>query len=66
VFEKCVRQKLHANVDGVSCEATAAGVALAHGLVEPILRGLRVQAQGTAAPEPIPQRGSGSPSTRLH
>ena len=41
VFENCVRAKLHANVEGVSAESTAAGVALAHRLVDPVLRGLR-------------------------
>jgi hypothetical protein len=41
VFESCVRAKLFAHVDGVSPEATAAGVALAHGLVEPVLANLR-------------------------
>lgn len=51
LFEKCVREKLHANVTGVSSEATAQGVALAHSLVEPVLRALRVQAQEAAAPQ---------------
>ncbi len=41
LFEQCVRAKLFAHVDGVSPEATAAGVALAHGLVDPVLRDLR-------------------------
>jgi hypothetical protein len=41
VFEACVRAKLFANVDGVSAESTAAGVALAHSLVDPVLKNLR-------------------------
>ena len=41
VFENSVRAKLFANVDGVSPESTAAGVALAHSLVDPVLRRLR-------------------------
>ncbi len=45
LFEQCVRAKLHAHVEGVSSEATAAGVALAHGLIEPVLRDLRERAK---------------------
>ncbi len=41
VFESSVRGKLFANVDGVSPESTAAGVALAHSLVDPVLKRLR-------------------------
>ena len=41
VFESCVRAKLFANVEGVSPEETAEGVALAHGLIEPVLKNLR-------------------------
>jgi len=41
VFENSVRAKLFANVEGVSPESTAAGVALAHSLVDPVLRHLR-------------------------
>ena len=41
VFESCVRAKLFAHVEGVAPEATAAGVALAHSLVDPVLRQLR-------------------------
>ena len=66
LFEKCVREKLHANVDGVSCEATAAGVALAHSLVEPVLRGLRVQAQEVASPQQVSRAAPASPSSKLH
>lgn len=41
VFESCVRAKLFANVEGVTPEQTAEGVALAHSLVEPVLKNLR-------------------------
>jgi hypothetical protein len=41
VFESCVRAKLFANVEGVTPEQTAEGVALAHTLVEPVLKNLR-------------------------
>jgi len=41
VFESCVRAKLFAHVEGVSPEQTAAGVALAHSLVDPVLKNLR-------------------------
>ena len=41
VFESCVRAKLFASVEGVTPEQTAEGVALAHSLVEPVLKNLR-------------------------
>jgi hypothetical protein len=58
LLEKSVRQKLHASVDGISPEATAEGVALAHSLVEPILRSLRVRAQEAAS---LPQISAAAP-----
>jgi hypothetical protein len=45
LFENCVRAKLFASVEGVSPDATASGVALAHRLVEPVLRDLRARAE---------------------
>jgi len=51
LFEKCVREKLYAHPHGVSAEATAAGVALAHSWIEPILRDLRIRVdQANEAP----------------
>ena len=41
LIERCVRAKLFAHVDGVSATDHAAGVALAHSLVEPVLKDLR-------------------------
>ena len=41
LIERCVRTKLFAQVDGVSAGDHAAGVALAHSLVEPVLKDLR-------------------------
>ena len=41
VIESCVRAKLFAHVEGVSPEQTAAGVALAQSLVDPVLKNLR-------------------------
>ncbi len=41
LIESCVRAKLFASVEGIAAEPTAAGVALAHRLVEPVLRDLR-------------------------
>ena len=41
VFESCVRAKLFANIEGVTPDQTAQGVALAHSLVEPVLKNLR-------------------------
>jgi len=51
VFESCVRAKLFANVEGVSAEATAAGVALAHSLVDPVLKHLRERVQNLHSAE---------------
>ena len=50
-FEQSVRAKLHAAVDGVSPEDTAAGVALAHSLIEPVLASLRERVRQTRAAE---------------
>jgi hypothetical protein len=54
-FEQSVRAKLFANLDGVSAEDTAAGVALAHSLIEPVLANLRerVRQQQSAALPPF-------------
>jgi hypothetical protein len=51
VFEGCVRAKLFANVEGVSAESTAAGVALAHSLVDPVLKQLRERVRNLHAAE---------------
>ena len=55
-FEAHVRSICFAHLDGVSAAETAAGVALAHALVEPILLRLRHRAQGEAE----------APQVRLH
>jgi len=54
-FEQSVRAKLFANLDGVSTEETAAGVALAHSLIEPVLANLRerVRQQQAATTPPF-------------
>jgi hypothetical protein len=49
LLETAIRAKLFAAVEGVSPEATAAGVALAHRLVEPVLRDLRTRAEARNA-----------------
>ena len=41
VFESCVRAKLFAHVEGATPQETAAGVALAQSLVDPVLKNLR-------------------------
>jgi hypothetical protein len=51
VFESCVRTKLFSNVEGVSPEATAAGVAMAHSLIDPVLKNLRERVQMLHAAE---------------
>ena len=66
LFEQCVRAKLHANVEGISGEATAEGVALAHGLIEPVLRVLREQAAETKAALPIAFARQPDAATRIH
>jgi hypothetical protein len=66
LFEQCVRAKLHAHVEGVSSEATAAGVALAHGLVEPVLRDLRERAKGLQPRQAFAAPTLGSESRQLH
>jgi hypothetical protein len=60
-FEQSVRAKLHAHVQGVSAEDTAAGVALAHSLIEPVLANLRervrrAQSEPFAVPDASNQR----------
>ncbi|MDE3177769.1 MAG: hypothetical protein KGM15_16835 [Pseudomonadota bacterium] len=40
-FEQSVRAKLYAHIEGASPKDTAAGVALAHSLIEPVLANLR-------------------------
>jgi hypothetical protein len=61
-FEQSVRAKLYANVQGVSAEDTAAGVALAHSLIEPVLANLceRVKQVQAAAPLPFAAPESGN------
>ncbi len=48
LLENAIRLKLFASVDGVSPEATAAGIALAHRLIEPVLRDLRARVRAAA------------------
>lgn len=66
LFERCVREKLHAEVLGVSSEATAAGVALASSLVEPVLRDLRVRAQRAPSPRRTSNRALAGRALKLH
>ena len=49
VLEGAVRAKLFASVDGVSPESTAAGISLAHRMVNPVLRDLRLRVEAKAA-----------------
>ena len=60
LIERCVRAKLFAHVDGVSASDHAQGVALAHSLVEPVLKELRERAR-RLAPETAP-----IPANTLH
>ncbi len=61
LIESCVRAKLHASVNGVSPVSTAAGVALAHQLVEPVLRELRERAKNLPALKSPEIQVSGAP-----
>ena len=63
LIEACVRKKLYASVEGIASEPTAAGVALAHQLIEPVLRDLRarVRAQRALATPPVePEKTPGA------
>lgn len=53
-FEQSVRAKLHASLQGVSPEDTAAGVALAHSLIEPVLANLRERVRRVQAADAPP------------
>jgi hypothetical protein len=72
LIESCMRQKLFASVEGIAAEPTAAGVALAHQLIEPILRDLRARvearaaAEAAAAPAPVAQEITPMNGRRLH
>jgi len=67
IFEQCVRAKLFAHIDGVSPENTAAGVALAHSLIEPVLRDLRERAKEAHGHQPLPfAEEKSSSSARLN
>ena len=64
VIERCVRAKLFAHVEGVSADDHAAGVALAHSLVEPVLQNLRARVEKLppAPVRPAPE----TPARTLH
>jgi hypothetical protein len=64
VFETCVRAKLFANVEGATAEETAAGVALAQSLVDPVLKHLRERVRNLHASE-CPTLTDSAPPTRL-
>ncbi len=51
LIERCIRTKLFAHVEGVSESDHASGVALAHSLVEPVLKQLRERVEQLA---PVP------------
>jgi hypothetical protein len=72
LIESCVRRKLFASVEGIAPEPTAAGVALAHRLVEPVLRDLRARVEARAAAEsavaaaPVEQEKKAGAGPSLH
>src|ERR1700744_2180355 len=64
-FEQSVRAKLFAHIEGVSAEDTAAGVALAHWLFEPVLANLRERVRQAQAASPPPFAAPQSTNRRL-
>jgi hypothetical protein len=66
VFESCVRAKLFAHVEGANPEETAAGVALAHSLVDPVLKNLRERVRHLQAAERPTLTESAEPSRLLN
>jgi hypothetical protein len=66
VFESCMRAKLFAHVDGASPQETAAGVALAQSLVDPVLKSLRDRVRNLNAAECPAPADSTSPARVLN
>jgi len=64
ILEQCVRSKLFAHVDGISAVDHAAGVALAHSLIEPVLKNLRQRVERLPVAQDDPP--ARSPSHALH
>lgn len=52
VLEFAMRAKLFATIDGASPETTAAGISLAHSLVNPVLKDLRLRVEAKALGTP--------------
>lgn len=65
-FEQSVRAKLFAHIQGASSEDTAAGVALAHSLIEPVLANLRERVKQVQAASPPPFAPPHSSNRRLN
>ena len=65
-FEQSVRAKLFAHVQGVTPEDTAAGVALAHSLIEPVLANLRERVRQARSASPPPFAAPDSSNRRLN
>jgi hypothetical protein len=65
-FEQSVRAKLFAHIEGASSEETAAGVALAHSLIEPVLANLRERVRQIQAASPPPFAAPQSTNRRLN
>ena len=67
VFESSVRAKLFSHVEGVSPESTAAGVALAHSLLDPVLKNLRLRVAALQTTDNAPALAEAAkPSRRLN
>jgi hypothetical protein len=62
-LEAAIRAKLFASVDGVSPEATAAGISLAHRLLNPVLRDLRSRVEAKVSSEAQTAIDAGNPTT---
>ncbi len=63
-LEFAMRAKLFATIDGVSPETTAAGISLAHTLVNPVLKDLRLRVEAKALGEARAAAGVGDASRK--
>jgi hypothetical protein len=65
LFEACVRAKLFAHVEGATPQETAAGVALAQSLVDPVLKSLRERVRSLNPTEPPATPADADPAARV-
>lgn len=66
VFESCVRAKLFAHAEGATAMETAAGVALAQSLVDPVLKHLRERVRNLNAAQCAALASAAPPSALMN